>query len=249
MNSTAFTVIIVEYETHAEVENLRRELHEQGNPQIIVIDAKKESLGYGAALNKGMKLAENEYVVCMNSDISLKENALPILVASLQNHSKCGMAGPKILDTKGRIQLTCSQVPHAWQSLFVWSWLRKIWPLAIENWYRLGNFDHNTSRYVPSVSGACFVVRKPEWEALGGADEKLKLYFEEFDLALRYRGVDLKVWFCAESVIIHFGQASTKKLQGISKIFLNSRRYWLQKHYGFAGSLSASWLEFWEQRV
>jgi len=249
MKGLPYSVIIVDFDAEADVKRLRRELEQQGNPQVIVIDAKSEKLGYGAALNRGMELAQYDFVVCMNPDISLKKNALPLLVEKLGEQKNVGMVGPQILDTHGQIQMTCSQIPSAWQAAFLWSWLRKLAPKKMEHWYRLGNFNHKTTRVVPSVSGACFAVRKQDWDALGGADEKLFLYFEEFDLAQRFASRGLQILFFADSVVTHFGQVSTDKVRNISKIFVQSRRYWLQKHYGFAGFLSACWLEVCEAVV
>jgi GT2 family glycosyltransferase len=249
MRGQPYSVIIVDFDAAVDVKRLRRELHEQGNPQVIVVDAKAEKLGYGAALNRGMELAEFDFVICMNPDISLKKNALPLLIEKLQNESSIGMVGPQILDRYGRTQITCSKIPTAWQALVLWSWLKKIFQKKIEHWYRLQSFDHHSTRVVPSVSGACFAVRKKDWIAIGGADEKLFLYFEEFYLAQRLALRGFPVLFCAESVVTHFGQVSTNTVQNISKIFIQSRKYWLSKHYGISGQICAKWLEFWEQHI
>lgn len=249
MSGTAYSVVIVDYEAHQDVLRLRKALFHQGNPQVIVVDAKQLSLGYGQALNKGVEQADNEFVVCMNPDIDLKKDALPKLISALKAHPECGIVGPQVLDHQGKIQLTSSQVPNAAQAVIVWSWLGSFWKKKVQAWYRLNSFDHKTSQYVPSVSGACFAIRRSEWRKIGGADERLFLYFEEFDLAQRYRKLGLKVWFCAESLIVHYGQVSTSAVKGVTRIFTDSRRYWLSKHFGIQGVLAATWLEFWEKKA
>jgi GT2 family glycosyltransferase len=244
--SENYSVIIVNYEADVEVRRLRKELQGQGNPQVIVIDAKAEGLGYGAALNKGMQEVTSKHAVCMNPDISLKKRALPLLIETLEKDPSCGMVGPQTLDSKGKTQITCSQVPNAWQAAVIWSWIRNLNKYTVEKWYRLQGFDHTTSRIVPSVGGACFAIRTNDWKAIGGADEHLFLYFEEFDLALRLKAIGKNIRFCAESVITHFGQVSTNQVKNTTRIFIQSRKYWLTKHFGFSGWLSSAWLELWE---
>ncbi len=245
--SQPYSVIIVDYLATQSAQRLKSQiLSFQPSTDVQIIDAHKHKLGYGAALNKGMHNAQYDFVVCMNPDITLKNDALAMIVEQLRNDSRIGMCGPQISNEKGEVQITCSRIPTAWQALFFWSWLVKIGKSSWNNWYRLDGFDHLYSREVPALSGACFAVRKSDWQNLGGADENLFLYFEEFDFALRYQKQGLSLFFLSEAKITHFGQESTTKIQAVNKHFQRSRRYWLQKHFSLSGKIAATWLEFWE---
>lgn len=243
--STKYSVIIVNYLADEYVKKLTKQLNKE-RAEIIIVDAKKRKLGYGAALNFGINQAKNEYVICMNPDISLQHDALEMLVKQLMQKQEYGMVGPQILGQKGTVQITCSRIPNPIQALFVWSALKKLWPQKFESWYRIDDFSHRHSCVVPAISGACFAVRKSDWLAIGGADEKLKLYFEEFDLALRMKKKAKVVYFCCEAKVVHYGQVSTSKVASVNTIFQKSRRYWMQKHYGFGSEIIANILTFGE---
>ena len=49
----------------------------------------------------------------------------------------------------------------------------------------LGHWDHEDSRVVDCLSGACMMVRRELVERLGGFDERLFMYGEDLDLCRR----------------------------------------------------------------
>ena len=72
-----------------------------------------------------------------------------------------------------------------------------------------------TSREVPSVTGACMMIRKELYKKLGGLDEHYFTGWEDTDFVLRAREKGEKVWYCAEAHIYHhhFGSRDQGRLQ------------------------------------
>jgi GT2 family glycosyltransferase len=80
--------------------------------------------------------------------------------------------------------------------------------------------------------GACMLVRRQAYEEIGGFDERLFMYSEEVDLALRYARAG---WECVQvpsARVVHLGGQSTKQVPGRMFVELwRSRLYILRKHY------------------
>jgi GT2 family glycosyltransferase len=56
---------------------------------------------------------------------------------------------------------------------------------------------------VVAVTGACLMVRSDLFRELGGFDEGFRNGYEDVDLCLRARAKGWKVWYCADSVVMH----------------------------------------------
>src|SRR5262249_21772461 len=60
-----------------------------------------------------------------------------------------------------------------------------------------------------AASGAALLVRRSDFDALGGFDPAYRNSFEDLDLCLRARARGRKVVYCPTSVLHHFRAAST----------------------------------------
>ncbi len=71
--------------------------------------------------------------------------------------------------------------------------------------------DHpavDRSRAFQAVTGACLLVRRAEFEALGGFDERFHNGYEDIDLCLRLRAAGRSVRYCHTSVLYHLESVS-----------------------------------------
>lgn len=243
------SVIIVNYRADKWVRNIRRALRGHDDIEVIVIDNSSGDAGYGAGCNRGAERAHGETLVFCNPDIEVTADSVRELHSFLQTHPQVGMVGPQILRDDGTIEISCSMIPSPLLALVEYSWLRQLPGLrSYSHKYRLQSFDHDSSRPVPVISGSCFALRREDYRAIGGCDEKLFLYFEEFDLAQRtHTDLDKQVYFLSSTSIIHYGQISTDQTRTASRHFRRSRRYWFQKIYGWRGSLVVTMLEWFEK--
>ena len=62
----------------------------------------------------------------------------------------------------------------------------------------------------PTISGACFCMRKGDFEAMGGFDEGYFLHVEDVDLCWRVRRKGGVVLFHPQARVIHLGSTSQK---------------------------------------
>lgn len=244
------SIIIVNFQADQHVRRLKKSLEAVEDAEIIVVDNSDGKRGYGEGCNLGARKAKGKYFLFLNPDIEMKPTDVQIMVHILEKMPLVGVVGPQILRPNGAIEISCADFPTPLLALIEYSFLKKIPVLKdISRRYRLFGFDHKSSRPVPLVGGSALLVRRRDFEALGGFDEKLFLYFEEFDLAYRMRQQFGKTaYFCSEAKITHYGQASTRQVHNVSRHFYQSRRYWFHKAFGWQGMLVARLLEFMENR-
>ncbi len=242
------SVIVVNYKADTHVERLRRAFQDAQDIEFIVIDHSHEHRGYSEGINTGVRLSHGAAIVCCNPDVSLTPESVRNMVRVLQSDPNRGVVGPQIVNERGVVQITCSALPDPLISAVEWSFLRR-WPLAsaLSRRYRLHDFDHQSSRTVPTLNGSCFAMRRADFERIGGLDQGYFLYFEEFDLAQKMKRRGKQLYFSADVQVTHIGQVSTKE-EMVTTHFLRSRRRYLKKWFGTTGVVAARFLEHFEQQ-
>jgi GT2 family glycosyltransferase/lipopolysaccharide/colanic/teichoic acid biosynthesis glycosyltransferase len=172
-------------------------------PEVRVI-ANSLNVGYSRAVNQGIAEAEAPYVLVLNPDIVVLPGSIERLLSFMKEHPDAGIAGSKLLNPDDTLQHSCRRF-YTFRTLvlrrtFLGSIFRK--SRAISDHLML-EFDHDTSRQVDWVIGACMMVRKKALEDIGGMDERFFLYFEDVDWCYRAWQSGWKVFYVADSVMKH----------------------------------------------
>jgi GT2 family glycosyltransferase len=216
-------------------------------PAITLISL-DQNIGFGPANNRGMRAGNGAYLLFLNSDAELKDDALPLLVDFLDTHPDCVAVGPRLEYPGGRFQLSCRRFPTFLRSIWNTTGMQQRFPnrfRGLHSW--LTEAEHTSGARIDMVSGACFLMRRDYLESIGGFDENLFLYEEEMDVMLPARRLGKDVCYCAEARVVHHHGASSGEQQAsdISLFHLyRSKYYAFRKHYGgfiawltFAGDL------------
>ena len=206
-------------------------------PQVRLIE-NTDNTGFGRANNQAMAEAHGEFFLLLNSDAFPKLEAIPALVAYLQNNPKAAAVGPRLLNADGTLQLSCFRFPSP-----LGVWLENLWISALlPNHPTLGYYRrwaHDKERIVDFVIGACLLVRRTAYEQVGGFDDSFFMYQEETDWQRRMHDRGWQIGFTPSAVVTHLGGASgASEKARINDHFFDSMDHYLQKHYGLLGLLS-----------
>lgn len=87
------------------------------------------------------------------------------------------------------------------------------------------------------ASAVCWILSRKLWESAGGFDEKLFMYYEDADLALRLRKLGARFFISQESIITHLGGGSAKNKLSRALQHDRSQQYVFRKHFGIRGLL------------
>ena len=79
-------------------------------PQVKLIKNSK-NLGYGAANNQGIKAAKGDYLLFLNSDTIIKNNAPSKMAGYLASNPQIGVLGCRLLNKDGSRQASAGWFP------------------------------------------------------------------------------------------------------------------------------------------
>lgn len=209
-------------------------------PWVTVI-ASRTNLGYGRALNLGIRHATTPYVLFGNPDVVLPADSLRRLLEFIGANAGVGMVAPAIRE--GDALQHAGGLPTPWTivtSAFGWrdasASRREIVP---------GSPPFETDW----LCGALLLARRQLLEDLGGFDSRFFLYFEETDLCTRIRQCGFGLWAVGEAVAQHSGGASARQtghrlaMGCIADHYFRSRLYYLVKHFGAPAAIMAEVVE------
>ncbi|MFN4212742.1 MAG: glycosyltransferase family 2 protein, partial [Microgenomates group bacterium] len=160
------------------------------------------NIGFAKANNQGVKIARGKYLLLLNSDILVLNNAIEKLLNFYkQNEKMFNFLGGKLLNKDLTPQPSCGpmySIPMVFAHLFLKG-----------DYWGLTRYSPNKVKEVDWVSGACILTTKKIFQKLGGFDENIFMYMDEIDLLYRAKKKGFKVFFYPQAQFIHFGSASS----------------------------------------
>lgn len=202
----SFEIFVVDNaSTDGSVEMVKEEF-----PQVKSI-ANKENLGFPKANNQAIRMSSGPNILLLNPDTVVLQDSLKLMVRYLDTHPETGVVGPKILNPDGSIQYSCArQIPKFYHSLFEVTLLSKLFPQSkLFNSRNMGWWDHNSSRDVECLCGACIMFKKGVFEKVGLLDEKIFMYMEDTEICYRVLRAGFKIHYLSNAKIIHWGGKSS----------------------------------------
>ncbi len=167
-------------------------------PWVMVI-RNPVNRGFAAAANQGMARATGRFFCLLNSDARLMPGALDAMFAFMTERPDVGVLTPQLVHQNGRRQHSFAPLPSPATELLNKSLLRFLFPEDFPSASR----DYLEPRDVPSVVGACMMIRRSLVERIGGFDEAFFLFLEETDFCLRARKAGARVVFLPWARAIH----------------------------------------------
>ena len=210
------------------------------NYEAIIIDnnsTKKETLDYLRSLphtvikyegqfnfskinNLAAKHATGEYLLFLNDDAApLQPNWLSEMVSICQQDD-VGAVGAKLVHGDGTIQ-------HAGIAILPTG--AGFHPMQRMDSSSAGYFGFlNVIRDCSAVTGACLLIKREIFEAVGGFDDNYDLYYGDSDLCLSVRKLGYSVVYTPYAVLLHQG-SSTIKEYATAFFTVENHRYFIKK--------------------
>lgn len=179
----------------------------------VKIIENEENQGFIIANNQGIEISEGRYVLLLNSDTIILDNAIAKTVKFADEHPDAAVIGCKVLNPDRTLQRTCFMSHSILNSLLSATYLYKIFPKnkffgrEAMTWW-----DFNDVREVEGVGGCYALVRKEAIEQIGLMDDIFFFYGDDVDWCYRFRKSGWKVIFTPEPQIIHYGGQNTKQM-------------------------------------
>ena len=156
---------------------------QQLRPKAKIIK-NEENRGYGPAANQALSIVTTTYVLLINPDAIMDSSSLSILYQTAENNLNAGIVAPG-----------------------------NGWELHLRG---PNGADYDTDMAHPEglfctwfASGAIWLIRVSDYDELGGFDEKIFLYNEDFDFCLRLQKAGKSILICPDAEAKHQESSST----------------------------------------
>lgn len=198
-----------------------------------------ENVGFPRGNNIGLAEARGHYLLLLNPDTIVQDDALLILQDYLTAHPDVGAVGPMLLNPDGSVQSSRRRFPTPATGFFESTWLEGAVPGVLHRYYAL-DLPDNATTDVDWLTGACIMVPRAVYEQIGGLDEGYYMYSEELDWCRRIRTAGWRVvYHPAARVTHHVGKSSEQAVTARHINFQRAKLRYYRKYHGrvVAGAL------------
>jgi GT2 family glycosyltransferase len=201
-------------------------------PQVKCIQAGK-NLGFSKANNIGVQYCKSSYILFLNPDTIVNEEAIVVMADQLDSHPDIGIVGCKTVRANGMInEIGLQWFPSPITTLVEFLLYTN---LSVKRLPWLFPYHRPTSNgYVEFIPGCCMLLRQSDLSNIGSFDERFFMYSEDMDLCKRVRNAGKKVYYLADISIVHLCGASSSTVVKKTPIitYYHSRYKLICKHQG-----------------
>jgi GT2 family glycosyltransferase len=185
-------------------------------PTVTLIE-NGENNGFGSAVNAGATHATGDYLLILNPDTVLDRRALSELSAFLDHRPQAAVCGPKIMYPNGKFEFSARRgFPTPMNSLARIFGLDRLFPRSqLLGSYQKRGLSPDLEVMTDVLSGACILVRREVFQAVGGFDPEYFLFGEDIDLCWKLKHTGHEIWYVPSAQIQH--------VKGASMSYANSR--------------------------
>jgi GT2 family glycosyltransferase len=177
--------------------------------------------GFSANSNAAIRRSVGRYVLLLNNDTSIGDDALTRLVRFLDQHPACGAAGGQLRNPDGTLQFNSGRRrPNLYTYVCDQLLLKYAFPKS-----RLFGYEYLPYRRyfgppipVDVLPGACMLVRREVLETVGLLDEGYVLYYEDIDWSLRIGQAGWQLYYVPHATITHYGDQTISRVRTRGRI-------------------------------
>lgn len=175
---------------------------EQKYPEVKLLK-NRLNFGFGKANNLAINKASGKYILLLNTDIVVTDNAISKLLDFVIKDKVKAFYGAKLINSDGTAQPSCGPFFDLWT----------VAKLLFFKGDKIGltRFSPDKTIKTDWVSGACLLGEKVFFQELKGFDENIFMYMEEIDFLYRAQKKGYKAIFYPLAIFVHAGSGSSKE--------------------------------------
>ncbi|KQR46510.1 N-acetylglucosaminyl-diphospho-decaprenol L-rhamnosyltransferase [Frigoribacterium sp. Leaf164] len=189
--------------------------------------------GYGAGIDAAVDALPDDVdlVLVSNPDVVLSPSSLDHLVTAADRLPGAASIGPRILDGTGETYPSARALPSL-RTGVGHALLGRVWPANPWSVAYKAERDSDRERAAGWLSGACFLVRREAYDAVGGFDHSYFMYFEDVDLGARLGEAGWTNVYVPDAVVTHTGAHSTAQNSAVmERVHHRSAALYLSRRY------------------
>lgn len=242
IKSVCKNVINIKYEiivldnasTNNSFETLKKKYKNDSHINVI---KNEKNTGFGDGNNKAVKLAKYKNILLLNPDVIVLENSIEKMLNKLDENVNYGVLGCMLLNGDNTLQYSCRRFLPFKDFIKARTPLKILFSKnkieVINNKYLMKEYNHNYEKSVDWIMGSCLLLRKSDFEDVGGFSKEYFMYFEDVDLCYKMKKSGKEVVYLPDAKMIHLHeQESVKKISKLTIVHLNSMFKFYKKFKG-----------------
>lgn len=235
-------VLIVDNDSRDDsVRRIESEIAQRGFGAWCSLVRAPRNGGYAAGCNVGIRAADADYYLLMNTDTSARPGAVAALLAEMRAHPAVGIAAPRLEDLDGTPQISCYRDHSPLSELLAAARSRPIHPVLRRFEIRRSVSDEPMDTHW--VSFACVLIRREVLVSVGLLDEGYFMYFEDSDFCRATREVGFRVRYFPSARVVRLrgpGAYTPATRSRAPRFYYAARARYFRKGYGLLGPLLAN---------
>ena len=120
-----------------------------------ILISNNKNVGFSEANNQGIKIAKGDYIMLLNPDTELKDDAFSGMVNYLKQHPEIAILAPRLLNTDNSLQISCWKFPSVKNIV-----LESLFMHTILNISKYPEAIFNSISKVDFAVGACLLFKQ-----------------------------------------------------------------------------------------
>jgi N-acetylglucosaminyl-diphospho-decaprenol L-rhamnosyltransferase len=218
----------------------------QHHPEVHLVRM-QQNVGFGRANNAALPQVQTPFLLLLNADAFVPEDALQLSLDYMAAHPGCGVLGARLVGRDGSPQPSARGFPTPWNTFLHETGLERWFPRVLP--VDPPGLDLDQSGECDWVPGCYYLIRKSVVDQVGLFDPLFFLYAEEVDLCRRVKQAGWQVHYAPHVRVIHLGGESARAEgtlnQGrqLDALSIESLLLYFRKHHGRLGLFAHVCLE------
>jgi GT2 family glycosyltransferase len=163
-----------------------------------------ENLGFTKGCNQGIKESDGDYIMLLNPDTQIQEDALLKLFDYLKSNENYGAIAPQLITRNKTVQYSCRTFPYYRDLFFEISRLSTIFSMNkfFARW-KMRYFNHEEITEVEQPMAAALMIKSDVLKKMNYLDERFFMFFNDIDTCKQIYNLGYKIIFYPDAKIHH----------------------------------------------
>lgn len=233
VNEDVAEIIVVDnHSADGSVDYLEQRYPQKLYPMVRFVRS-AHNLGFARANNIAIRQSRGEYVLLLNPDTIVGEDALKASVDFMDAHEDAGAVGVRMLGAQGRRAMESRRgLPTPMVSFFKMLGFCNRWPHhRLFGKYYMGYLPWDEPCQIEVVSGAYCMLRRKALDEVGLLDEDFFMYGEDIDLSYRVLKGGYHNYYLPVDILHYKGESTQKSSFRYVHVFYEAMLIFFRKHY------------------
>lgn len=225
-------IVVDNHSADGSVDYLEQRYPQKLYPMVRFVRS-AHNLGFARANNIAIRQSRGEYVLLLNPDTIVGEDALKASVDFMDAHEDAGAVGVRMLGAQGRRAMESRRgLPTPMVSFFKMLGFCNRWPHhRLFGKYYMGYLPWDEPCQIEVVSGAYCMLRRKALDEVGLLDEDFFMYGEDIDLSYRVLKGGYHNYYLPVDILHYKGESTQKSSFRYVHVFYEAMLIFFRKHY------------------